>query len=127
MNNSHGGKTLVWTNVAKDIEYLEDYDLEGKLVHTGLFGYKSAQDNTIIMTVQRDFEKDGITPYREETTASEEYKHLFGYTSRISLATENGTKEIYYDADSKDKTRTSASRTLFLADSEEFINQAKKM
>lgn len=113
MNNSHGGKTLVWTNVAKDIEYLEDYDLEGKLVHTGLFGYKSAQDNTIIMTVQRDFEKDGITPYREETTTSEEYKHLFSYTSRISLATENGTKEIYYDADSKDKTRTSASRTLF--------------
>lgn len=111
--NQDKTKTIVWTNALKDIEYMEMYDACGRLFQTSLVGYKSATDNTVVMSIQRDYEFDGITPYREQTDVADEFKSLFGYSSRIAFQTHNGTKEICFDVTSKDKSRTAKKRTVF--------------
>ncbi len=111
--NTYNGKTIVWTNEANDVEYSEDYSPEGKLLHTSLIGYKSGSDNTVVMTVQREYEPDGITPYREQTDVSEEFKNLFGYTTRLSLIVNGKVQETSFNTVSKDGTRLADRRTVF--------------
>ena len=113
INSAANSKNVVWTNSVGDIEYIESYNQNGKLTKTSLIGYKSAYDNTVVMSVQRDFEDDGTTLYREETNVGEEFEDLFGYATRISLRTKNGLKETYYDFIDKDKTKKYMSKTVY--------------
>lgn len=113
INNVYGGKTFVWANETSDIEYMEEFNPDGNLVHSSLIGYKGPNDNTTVMHVQREYEDDGITPYREQTDVGETFSNLFGYTTRISERTSNGTKETHFDTTSKDKTRQAERRVIF--------------
>lgn len=113
VNSVYGGKCVVWANERNDIEYTEEYDPQGNLVRSSLIGYRAPDDNTVVMHVQREYEDDGITAYREQTDVGEAFSNLFGYTTRISERMNSGTKETYFDTTSKDKTRHADRRVIF--------------
>ena len=110
-NYEDKSKTVLWQNSSGDIEYAENYNAKGKLTYAVLTAYKNKNENEVIMSVNRNYNSDGVSLYSERTNVSERFHKLSGYKTRYSIPVENGTREILYKVISKDGSREADKRT----------------